>query len=834
MAAIPSAKAQMQLTVLYSFYQNGCSYGGGPYAGLVQGTDGNFYGTTNSGGDDCAPSGDGTVFMITPSGVLTNLHVFNRSDGANPYAGLIQGQNGYFYGTTVNGGPNNNSGVYFSINPTAAPGKGYTMLHGFCSQNYCADGEFPYATLVLGIGGSPFRFFGTTTRGGLGNGVYNGTLFSIDPSGYYAPMHNFCSQTGCADGEMPEGALVADASGNYYGTTYQGGNANNAGTVYVYSYGGYFQTLYNFCSLSNCTDGANPVAGLVEGTDGNLYGTTVNGGYSWPGMGSGGTVFKITPSGTLTTLYKFCSQGPSYCPDGGGPYGGLILGQDGNFYGTTEWGGTNAAGTIFEITPSGELTTLYTFCSMSGCSDGGGPFGTLVQASDGSLYGTTYYYGECSAGYACGTIFKLSVVPVAYVYPGSLTFGPQSVGTTSPPQTVTLSNTGSASLSVNSIAVAGDFAETDNCDVSVPAKGSCTINVTFTPTQTLTRTGTLTITDNSNGVPGSQQTVSLTGTGMTSAGTLSPISMSFGNQAINTTSAAKKVTLTSTGTSNLMNIGITITGANAGDFAQSNNCPSSMARGAKCTITVTFTPSILGAESATLDVNDNAANSPQTVALSGTGVPPVTLLPPSAKFGNVAIDTPSNPKNFTLKNNQPTALGISSIGFTGANAADFAASSTTCGGSLTAKSSCTISVTFTPSILGTESATLTVSENAPAPYNALTSSLTGTGVAQATVSPTSLTYSGTKVGAPSAAKNVTLKNNLLTALPVSGFTFTGADPGDFAVSSTTCGASLASKSTCNLSVTFTPTAIGKRTATMDVNDTANNGPQTVSLTGTGK
>ncbi len=521
-------------------------------------------------------------------------------------------------------------------------------------------------------------------------------------------------------------------------------------------------------------------------------------------------------------------------------------------------------------------------------------------------------------------------IPVASVAPTTLTFASQDQGTTSAPQPVTLSNTGTAPLTISSIAASGDFAEADNCSGSVAAGGSCTVNVTFTPTGTGTRNGTLTVTDNSNGVPGSQQTVTLTGTGINPGGSVSPSSLAFGSQVINTTSSIRKVTLTSNGTTPLMNISVSIIGANAGDFAQTNNCPSSIAPGTKCTINVTFTPSIVGAESATLDVNDNAANSPQTVALSGTGVEPATLTPATSAFGNVAEDTPSTVKNFTLRNNQPVALNSIAVS---TNNPDYTQTNT-CGSSLAAHGSCTISVTLTPSILGADNGTLSVSDSAsnspqtsamtgtgvvpatltptsenfgnvpqatpsatktvtlhnfatvPLSISSITTgnadftktdtcdgsvpakstctitltftpsnigvetgtlsvadsavnspqttSLTGTGIAQATVSPTSLTFAAQKVGTTSTAKNVTLTNNLTTSLTFSGVTISGTNAGDFASPSNTCGGSLAAKSHCTISVTFKPTATGTRTATMDVNDSANNSPQTVSLTGTGK
>jgi hypothetical protein len=303
---------------------------------------------------------------------------------------------------------------------------------------------------------------------------------------------------------------------------------------------------------------------------------------------------------------------------------------------------------------------------------------------------------------------------------------------------------------------------------------------------------------------------------------------SFGNVAVNTASDTKTFTLKN---NQLLALNIsTITLSNP-DFTQTNTCGSSLAAQGSCAISVTLTPSALGTESATLTVNENAPSpyNALTSSLSGTGIADATLAPALASFGNVAVNSPSDAKNFTLKNNQLVALNISSITLSNA---DFTQTNT-CGGSLPAKGSCTISVTLTPSALGAESATLTVNDDAPPPYNALSSSLSGTGVAQVTASPALLTFSKQTVGTTSAAKNVTLKNNLLTTLTISSVAFTGANPGDFAQTNT-CGGSLAAQSTCTISVTFTPAATGMRTATLSVNDSANNSSQTVSLVGTGE
>ena len=199
-------------------------------------------------------------------------------------------------------------------------------------------------------------------------------------------------------------SLVQGLDGDFYGTTYWGG-AYGYGTIFKIARSGELTTLYNFCAQSNCPDGAGPVAGLVLGTDGNFYGTT-----SYGGAHDSGTVFKIAPGGTLTTLYAFCAQ--AKCSDGAYSEAGLVQATSGNFYGTTAGGGTSGYGTVFKITPSGTLTTLHSFCAQTNCTDGAYPRAELVQATDGNFYGTTYSggtSGNCNAPPGCGTAFRVTV-----------------------------------------------------------------------------------------------------------------------------------------------------------------------------------------------------------------------------------------------------------------------------------------------------------------------------------------------------------------------------------------------------------------------------------------
>jgi uncharacterized repeat protein (TIGR03803 family) len=368
------------------------------------------------------------------------LHSFDDADGAWPYWALVQATDGNLYGVTPSGGTYG-YGTVFKITPSGA----LTTLHSFCSGSGCPDGAGPEAGLVQAADGSLYgitvnggaygagtvlkitlsgtlttlqsfdytdgsgpytalvqatdgNFYGTTCCGGA-NGV--GTVFNLTPSGTLTTLYSFCSQSGCTDGRYPYGGLIQSSDGNLYGTTTEGG-ANGDGTIFKITSSSTLTTLYTFCSQGGCTDGANPYAGLVQATDGNLYGTTYDG-----GAYNNGTVFEISPSGTLTTLYSFCSQ--SGCTDGRYPYAALIGATDGNLYGTTRYGGANASGTVFKITPEGTLTTLYSFCSQSGCADGAYPYAGLVQNTNGKFYGITCgaFCGGGTGGY--GTVFSVSV-----------------------------------------------------------------------------------------------------------------------------------------------------------------------------------------------------------------------------------------------------------------------------------------------------------------------------------------------------------------------------------------------------------------------------------------
>ena len=307
-----------KLTTLYSFCsQANCGDGLAPQGGLVLGRDGNFYGTTSQRG----ANGDfGTVFKITPRGTLTTLHSFNLADGAYPLAGLVQGRDGDFYGATSSG-PTSNHGTLFRITSAGS----LTTLHVFDGT----DGSQPLNTLIQGADGN---LYGTTPYG-----AGYGTIFKITPSGRLTILHRF----NVTDGAFPYCALLQAADRNFYGTTSGGGDTSKCynrgcGTIFKITPNGTLTTLHNFDS----TEGATPFAGLIQATDGNFYGTTYGGGND----GGWGVVFKITTSRVLTTLHSFDGNdggqpfGPLAQATNGNLYGTATSGL-----------GIASRGTIFDI-----------------------------------------------------------------------------------------------------------------------------------------------------------------------------------------------------------------------------------------------------------------------------------------------------------------------------------------------------------------------------------------------------------------------------------------------------------------------------------------------------
>jgi uncharacterized repeat protein (TIGR03803 family) len=433
-AATAISSPAQTFKTLASFDNHNGSYSQAP---LVQGYDGNLYGTTDDGGRNDS----GTIFKITLNGHITTVHYFcsraNCADGEVPESGLVPSGNGNMYGITSSGGTGcSYCGTVFEL---SAQGTLY-VLHNFAGT----DGSNPLGLML----GSDEYFYGTTSAGGSGSG---GTIFKMSPTGVLTTLYNF------EDFNYPVAGLMEGNDGNFYGTTITY-DVNGHGTVFKMTPAGDVTTLYSFKG----TNGAWPVASLMQASNGLFYGTTSQGG---PAnsicVATGcGTVFAITPGGNLTTLHDFAG------PDGLNPIGALIEGTDGNIYGTTSDGGpsnpdcTFGCGTIFQITPEGGFTTLHSFSGL----DGQHPYIGLVQATDGNFYGTTYVGGAspaCAEG--CGTIFRLSMGlnPFVMTVP---TVGPRErhvriIGT---------NLTGATSVTFNGVAAAFTVVSPTEIRTSVP------------------------------------------------------------------------------------------------------------------------------------------------------------------------------------------------------------------------------------------------------------------------------------------------------------------------------------------------------------------------------
>jgi uncharacterized repeat protein (TIGR03803 family) len=404
-------------TTLWTFIP---SEGNGPAGGgsLMQGLNGELIGQTGLGGS----FNNGTLFEMVPNGRALSSLSFGGGCGPNctagqPIGSLLQAPNGTLYGVTNTGGAYVNGTVY-----QFTGSEGVSILHSFCPQLGCADGTYPTGGLVFGFTG---KLYGITGAGGTGAACPRqfdplgcGAIFEITPAGTFTTLYSFCPQAGCTDGASPTWALVLSTNGKFYGTTENGGIGNGdcvsygCGTIFDISTAGTLTTLHRFCTSTNsngfCTDGEAPSNGVIQGADGNFYGTTKSG-----GANGGGTVFKITPQGKLTTLYNFCSE--ANCLDGENPYAGLIQATDGNFYGTTTAGGAysnrtclGACGTIFEITPAGQYTKLHDFCSQTDCADGSTPAGALLQSTNGEFFGAALQGGNSGCTLGCGTLFSLA------------------------------------------------------------------------------------------------------------------------------------------------------------------------------------------------------------------------------------------------------------------------------------------------------------------------------------------------------------------------------------------------------------------------------------------
>jgi uncharacterized repeat protein (TIGR03803 family) len=384
-------------TVLYTF-EGGGSY---PYAGVIEDSAGNLYGTASSGGGigDCC----GVVYKLDAAGHYTVLYTFAEgaerpygAEGGYPQAGVIRDSAGNLYGTTDRGGAAD-AGVVFKLDTNGQE----TVLANFPGPS---DGSFP-ATGV--VGDSAGNLYGTASSGDPSNA---GVVYELDTAGHETVLYSF---TGGADGAFPEAGVIRDSAGNLYGTTTRGGTEDQ-GVVYKLDTVGQETVLYSF---GGGADGANPyTAGVIRDPAGNLYGTTGVGGIN--GLEGVGVVYKLDTAGNYTVLHSFTGGA-----DGANPYTGVIRDPAGNLYGTTGVGGAANAGVVFKVDTAGQETVLYSF---TGLADGGNP-NALTLDPAGNLYGTTYDGGTAKRG----VVYKLDTAghyTVLYSFTGGAHGGNPEAG----------------------------------------------------------------------------------------------------------------------------------------------------------------------------------------------------------------------------------------------------------------------------------------------------------------------------------------------------------------------------------------------------------------------
>jgi hypothetical protein len=788
-------------------------------------------------GDDfgrgIAVDSSGNAYVIgntlsTDFPTMNPLQPANAGDGDAFVAQLNPTGSALVYSTYL-GGSGYDSGLGIAADSSGnALVTGYTLSINFPTMNPLQPANAGgYDAFVAQLNPSGSALVYSTYLGGSGDDY--GISIAVDSSG------NFCVTGDTNSTDFPTMNPLQPAYGGGYWDAFVA-ELNHTGSALVYS---------TYLGGSGYDVGID----IAVDSSGNAYVTGYTTSTDFPTMnplqpanagGYDAFVAQLNPSGSAL-VYS------TYLGGSGDDLGyGIAVDSSGNAYVTGATSSTNfptmnpfqpangGSGDAFvaEIKPTGSALVYSTYLGGSGDDLG---YGIAVDSSGnayvtGSTQSTNFPtmnpFQPANAGSGDAFVAKIAKSAAVTLAPPNIDFGIQTVGITSSPQISTLTNRGDLTLTITSIGIKGtdigNFAQTNNCPSSVPPDGSCQISVTFTPSATGTRNAAVSITDNA---PNSPQSLPLTGIGVLPAVTFSPTSLNFGNQGVGTTSSPQVTTLTNSGAGVLTITSIGITGANKGDFAQTNNCPSSVPPNGSCNISVTFTPTATGTRNAAVSVADNAPGSPQSAPLTGVGTPPaVTFSPTNLTFPTQLVFTTSPAQQVTLTNSGAGVLKISHI-----SVASPFSQTNNCPSSLGPGANCTISVKFRPGNKGIFHGTVSVTDNAPGSPQKVPLAGTGTFVQ---LVPTKLNFGTQPVGTRSLAKKITLTNKGSVTVNISGIAITGTDAGDFAETNT-CGKSVASGASCFIKVTFKPLVKGKRTAEVSVYDNGGGSPQQANLIGTG-
>ncbi|MGA8029357.1 MAG: choice-of-anchor D domain-containing protein, partial [Bryobacteraceae bacterium] len=695
------------------------------------------------------------------------------------------------------------------------------------------------------------------------------TLLSVPLAGYSAPqvLTAYLDPTTL---NFPTQQVVGTTSSSYQTfTLYNSGNlAMTVGTltgtnvVFAGSGTGEFSVPsgYNGCGSTT----------VQPGSSCNVY---VYFAPSAPGSRTGSITFPVTYSGGTTANFVGTLDGTGVAERNSAvlaptnaSFVDQTVGTTTSYYVTLTL--TNSGNRPFSVAAISGTNTIF---GSSGTGEFAVPSGydgcSTQTVQPGSSCNVYVYFGPTSAGPQSGSITfpvtfadNTTASPVAnlsgtgiaatkglQITPSSLQFPVEMQGSTSATQAVSVKNNGNTSVSFGTDTISGDFAiSSDSCSQTTLAYNQiCYISVVYKPTTTGPESGTLTIADNASGGP---HTVALAGTGIPTSQQIvvSPTTVNFGNWPAGSTSSIMAVYMTNQSDSSVPISSIVLGGSKPGDFTLNTyTCPTggnNLGARATCYMQVTFAPptgTATGAVSATVTETDSTSGSPRTITLNGTVVAPgpaVAFAPSSGlTFSQQTVGTTSPAQNFSVTNTGTANLTITSV--TSTNSTEFGIYSDGCSGAtLTPKQQCVVSVTFSPSLGGTRTGTIKVTDNATGSPQSLAVSGFGYGIPAANPNPTSLTYASTNQGTTTAAQSTVLSNPGTDTLKITGIAITGPNAGDFTISANTCGTTLAPTATCSVSVKFDPTAPGSRTASLTFTDNANNIPgstQNVTLNGTG-